>query len=539
MNFTSAQTYPYSSMRNAAFAKNGMVATSQPLAVQAGIETMKKGGNAIDGAVATAACLTVVEPTSNGIGSDAFALVWTKDHLHGLNASGYAPETLTREKVLDLGFEEMPKYGAVPITVPGAPKAWAELIKQFGKLSLSEVLEPAVRYAREGFAVTPTLARFWEKAYNEYQILEPKSVFEEWFKVFAPEGKAPEAGDLWGSPDHAKTLEEIGRTNAESFYRGDLASRIANTVQSHGGFLSREDLAAFEPEWVDPISVNYRGYDIWEIPPNGQGIISLMALNIMKGFPFSERDIGTVEAYHKQIEAMKMSFSDGLHYVTQEDEMKVSVKELLAEKYADERRSVISDQAKEPKHGNPKKGGTVYLATADQEGNMVSFIQSNYMGFGSGVVIPGTGISMQNRGNNFSLREQDANVLKPRKKTYHTIIPGFVTKNAQAVGPFGVMGGFMQPQGHLQVIMNSIDYKLNPQSALDAPRWLWEGGKTVKVDPTFPVDLSYELERRGHEIIRMNNHDEFGRGQIIWRDSETGLLIGGTDPRTDGVAGIY
>ncbi|WP_280771850.1 gamma-glutamyltransferase family protein [Salipaludibacillus daqingensis] len=512
-----------------------MVATSQPLAAQAGLDIMKRGGNAIDAAIATAACLTVVEPTSNGIGSDAFALVWTKDKLHGLNASGRSPGSISAAILREKGYKEMPKYGLIPVTVPGTPGAWAELSSTFGKLKLREVLAPAINYAKEGFPVSPTLHHFWEMAYKEYDAtVGQEGVFEEWFKVFAPNGRAPKVGEIWRSPDHAKTLEEIGNTEAESFYRGKLANNIHRFIEENGGYLSKEDLGDFKPDWVKPIGSHYRGYDVWEIPPNGQGIIALMGLNIMKGFEIQQHDLGKVDTYHKQIEAMKLAFSDGLHYVTQENAMSVSTNQLLSEAYADERRQKIGKEAMMPEFGDPVKGGTVYLATADEDGNMVSYIQSNYMGFGSGVVVPGTGISLQNRGHNFSLNEEDANVLMPKKKTYHTIIPGFLTKGQEAVGPFGVMGGFMQPQGHLQVVMNTIDFNLNPQSALDTPRWLWEKGKTVKVDPTFPADVSYALEKKGHQIIRANNHDEFGRGQIIWRDPKTGVLCGGTEPRTDG-----
>ncbi|MGP4073259.1 gamma-glutamyltransferase [Piscibacillus sp. B03] len=529
--------YPYASRRNAVYGKNGMVATSQPLAAEAGIEILKKGGNAIDAAIATAAALTVVEPTSNGIGSDSFALVWVDGKVHGLNASGYAPKGISIEKLKDAGYEEMPTFGKVPVTVPGTPKGWAELSERFGKLPFEELFDPAIRYAEEGFPLTPTLGFHWKSAYNKFKKIFKDDIYDEWFKVFAPDGRAPETGELWKSPGHARTLREIAETKAESFYSGQLADEIDAHFKKHEGFLTKEDLASYQPSWVDPIKVNYRGYDVWEIPPNGQGIIALMALNILKGYDFNEKE--SVDTYHKQIEAMKLSFTDGLEYITQQDHMDVGVEELLSDQYADVRRQLIGDEALDPTPGEPQRGGTVYLSAADGEGNMISYIQSNYMGFGSGVVVPDTGIAMQNRGHTFSLDPEHVNSLKPGKQTYHTIIPGFLTKDGEAVGPFGVMGGFMQPQGHAQVVMNMVDFGLNPQAALDAPRWQWMKDKTVKVDPLFPEHLAQALQRRGHHVERSLYHHEFGRGQIIVRDPETGVLCGGTEPRTDGHVAVW
>ena len=530
---TDAHYYPYTSQRNVVYGKKGMVATSQPLAAQAGLQILKDGGNAIDAAIATAACLTVVEPTSNGIGSDAFALVWVNGELHGLNGSGQAPEKLTAEAVDQAGHkDEMPKYGLIPVTVPGTPGAWAELSKKFGKLPLSQVLAPAIDYAENGYPVSPTLAKYWKQAYEQFSKVFKGEEFTSWFDTFTPNGKVPKAGDVWSSQGHADTLRLIAETNAEAFYTGEIADKIDAFSQEHGGLIRKSDLAAYSPEWVKPISVNYRGYDVWEIPPNGQGIIALQALNILKGFEFNVKD--DVETYHKQIEAMKLAFTDGLKYITDPTSMSVSVEELLSEQYAATRRSLIEDEALTPVPGEPQKGGTVYLCTADGEGNMVSFIQSNYMGFGSGIVIPNTGIALQNRGNNFSLDPTHDNYLKPGKKTYHTIIPGFLTKDGEAVGPFGVMGGFMQPQGHVQVIMNTVDFHLNPQASLDAPRWLWTNDKTVLVEPQFPDHIAKALARKGHDIKRNLDEGGFGRGQIIWRNNQTGVLSGATEPRTDG-----
>ncbi len=524
-------SHPYSSRRMNVFANNGMVATSQPLAAQAGLEILQKGGNAIDAAIATAACLTVVEPTSNGIGGDAFALVWTKGKLHGLNASGPSPKAITLEAVRALGHTEMPEYGWIPVTVPGAPAAWAALSERFGKLPLTDVLGPAIRYAEEGYPISPMLGKFWSVAYAELSKQLSGPEFRHWFSTFAPDGRAPRIGEVWKSPAHAQTLRLIAETKAEAFYRGELADKIAAFSQETGGYLSKADLAEYAPEWVTPIGVNYRGYDVWEIPPNGQGMIALMALNMLKGFTFAAKE--DPDTYHKTIEAIKLAFADGSHYITQRDLMTANIDGMLSERYADERRRLITDTALTPEIGKPPEGGTVYLATADGAGNMVSFIQSNYTDFGSGLVVPDTGINLQNRGNNFSLDPGHVNCLAPGKRTYHTIIPGFLTKDDQPVGPFGVMGGFMQPQGHVQVIMNMIDFAMNPQAALDAPRCQWVEDKTVLLERGTPEHIAHELARRGHQIKIALESDSFGRGQIILRDPESNVLIGGAEPRTD------
>lgn len=529
--------HPYPSSRKPIYARNGMVATSQPLAAQGGLDVLKKGGNAIDAAIATAACLTVVEPTSNGIGGDAFALVWTKGKLHGLNASGPAPRNLSIEKLKEAGHTEIPKTGWVPVTVPGAPSAWAELSKRFGRLPLVEVLQPAIDYAAGGYPISPILGQFWKKAYYAYKDRLKGPEFEHWFETFAPHGRAPEIGEMWASPGHAATLASIAETNAESFYRGELAEAIIRFSEQTGGCLAAEDLASYQPEWVDPIKVNYRGYDVWEIPPNGQGLVALQALNLLKGFEFTGKD--PIDMYHTQIEALKLAFADGKKYIADADYMSERIDGLLSDAYADSRRKLIGTEALFPEAGKPPKGGTVYLATADGDGNMVSFIQSNYMGFGSGLVVPGTGIALQNRGHNFSFDPEHDNALKPGKRPFHTIIPGFLTKGRDAVGPFGVMGGFMQPQGHVQVMMNTIDFGLNPQAALDAPRWQWMQDKTVMVEHAFPNHVAVALAAKGHDIRVGLEPGAFGRGQIIWRDPESGVLVGGTEPRTDGNVAAY
>ncbi|PSL48512.1 gamma-glutamyltranspeptidase/glutathione hydrolase [Salsuginibacillus halophilus] len=523
---------PYTSKRMPMYSREGMVATSQPYAAEAGKEMLQKGGNAVDAAIATAAALTVVEPTSNGIGSDAFALVWVDEKLHGLNASGHAPEKMTRETFQELGHEQVPQHGMLPVTVPGAPGAWAELSYQFGKLSLEEVLAPAIDLAERGFPVSPVLAKYWKGGVKAMERRAEGEAFQPFFDTFAPEGKGPEAGDVVQLPGHARTLRKIAETNGRAFYEGELADEIEAFFTKHDGLLRKSDLAAFQPEWVDPISVNFQGYDVWEIPPNGQGLNTLLALKTLEGMDVNA-DM-TPENLHKQIEAMKHGFADGLKYITDPEKMQVSVNDLLSESYAAKRRALIGDEAIQPEAGEPPKGGTVYLATADSDGNMVSFIQSNYMGFGSGIVVPETGISLQNRGHDFSLDPAHHNVLEPGKRTYHTIIPGFLTKDGEAVGPFGVMGGYMQPQGHLQVVLNTVLGALNPQAVLDAPRWRWVENKTVEVEPDFPDHVAQALARKGHNVRKSVDEGGFGRGQIIWRDPVRGVLIGGTESRTDG-----
>ncbi|ANU14179.1 Gamma-glutamyltranspeptidase [Planococcus halocryophilus Or1] len=528
---------PFAAQRQTVFSKKGMVATSQPLAAQAGIEVMQNGGNAIDAAIATAAALTVVEPTSNGIGGDAFALVWVKDKLHGLNSSGPAPKSISPEAVKALGFEKMPTHGLVPVTVPGVPAAWAELSKKFGKLSLAEALKPAIRYAEEGYPLTPVLGKYWQAAYAKYKDSFTSEEYQGWFDTFAPNGRAPEIGEMWSSPGHAKTLIEIGQTDARSFYEGAIADKIDRFMKKHEGFLAKEDLEAFEPQWVEPVSTDYRGYKVWEIPPNGQGMVALMALNIFK--ELNQPKWQSAETYHEQIEAMKLAFTDGKAFITEPENMPVSTEHLLSEEYAAARAKTIGEIASDPEPYELPKGGTVYLSAADEEGNMISYIQSNYMGFGSGIVIPGTGIGLQNRGADFSLDSEHPNVLAGGKRTFHTIIPGFLTKDGKAVGPFGVMGGYMQPQGHFQVVTNTIDYLMNPQAALDAPRWQWIEGKTVLVEPDFPNYLAQALTRKGHQIQVATDGGSFGRGQIIWRNPETGVLAGGTESRTDGSVAVW
>ncbi len=528
--------YHYASRRNTVFAKNGMVCTSQPLAAQAGLDILRRGGNAIDAAIATATALTVVEPSCNGIGADAFALVWTGGKLHGLNSSGPAPKRISAQAVRDLGYEKMPVFGFIPVTVSGAPAAWAALSEKFGRLPLTEVMESAIRYADEGYPLAVTDGQGWARSAVRFGGLEGEQ-FRSWFDTFAPGGEVPKPGDVWKCKDMANTLSSIAKTKARSFYEGELMEKIVAFSDKYGGFLAPEDYIDFKPEWVEPINTEYHGYRVHEIPPNGQGISALIALNILKGFDLDpERE--TAENYHLQIEAIKLGMTDAAKYVAEPRSMHASVEELLSEEFAAKRRKLIGHDACEPVPGEIDRGGTVYLCCADNEGNMISYIQSNYMGFGSGLVVPGTGIALQNRGNNFSLDPAHDNVLEGGKRPYHTIIPAFLTKDGAPVGPFGVMGGFMQPQGHLQMVVNTVDFGMNPQDSLDAPRWQWMGsGKKVDLEDTVPEDIKRELADRGHEINVINTYGSMGKGEIIWRHGDA--LCGGCEPRGDGTVASY
>lgn len=523
------QVYP--SNRYPVMAKNGMVCTGHNLASAAGLEMLRKGGNAIDAAIATAAALTVVEPTANGLGSDAFAIVWFQNKMYGLNSSGCSPKDISITKVKEKhgNLTQMPKDGWTPVTVPGAVKAWTQLHERFGILPFKEVLEPAIRYADEGYPLTPEVARMWQQACKRYEKYRKEPAFQEWFATFQKPGQRIAAGNIIVLKNHAKTLESIANTKGKAFYEGELARAIDADSRKHGGFLRYEDLQAHEALWVEPIHVHYHGYDVWEIPPNGQGIVALNALNILKEFHFDTRN---EEMFHHQFEAIKMAFADGKTAISDVRYMHPNVLHMVNASYGAQRAKQIQQSAQQPLVGTPYKSGTVYLCTADRMGNMVSFIQSNYMGFGSGIVVKDTGISLQNRGADFSLCEQDVNVLQPGKRSYHTIIPGFLTKDGKALGPFGVMGGYMQPQGHVQVAMNLIDFHLNPQMALDAPRWQWVKEKEFIVEEGFDEAVIASLQKRGHKIRIETEPSHFGRGQMILR-KDNGVLIGGCESRTD------
>lgn len=526
------QRYPYPSERHVCFAKNGMVLTTQPLASQAGLSILQKGGNAVDAALAAAAALTVVEPTSCGIGGDSFAMIWKDSKLYALNSSGFAPSNINLDLLTKKGFKKMPRFGFESITVPGVAWGWGELSSKFGRLNLSEAFAPAIDLALYGYPVSPIISRLWENFYN--LISEQKGdEFSHWFENFAKDGP-PKPASIFKNINLAKTLEELALTNCKSFYDGMIAEKIVAFFKKHKGYISESDLKDFKGEWVDPLKVNYHGYDIWELPPNGQGIVALMALNILKRF-----DILRDSSYfHKCIEALKLSFEDALSYIGDIKDMKKDPSELLSEEYGLTRSKVISDKAFLPRTQSAYCGNTVYLCTADGDGNMVSYIQSNYMGFGSGIVIDDTSIAMHNRGANFVLEEGHPNCIAPRKRPYHTIIPGFITKDHKAVGPFGVMGAFMQPQGHVQVIVNMINFLDNPQAALDAPRFQWLGGKKVLVESNIGKKIADDLVKMGHDVDLTSDSISFGRGQIIIK-LDNGVLAGGSEPRADGYPACY
>lgn len=526
---------PFPLSRQPVMGCNGAVATSQPLAAQAGLSMLQRGGSAVDAAIATAAALTVVEPTSNGIGSDAFALVWADGELHGLNASGRSPKLLTADACA--GADRVPETGWVPVTVPGAVSAWAELHARFGRLPFDVLFEPAIALAEQGFPVSPVVARFWDFAHRSYRKQLTGDAFAPWFATFAPNGRTPAAGERVRLPDHGATLRMIASSGGRAFYEGELAERIDAFSTTTDGYLRATDMAEHRLDWVDPISCNYRGHDVWEIPPNGHGITALMALGMLEGFDMGSLPHEGEQAWHLQIEAIKLAFADAARYVADPMHADVPTAGLLDPAYLASRRSLITDTAAEPVAGDPPRGGTVYLCTADGDGQMVSFIQSNYQGFGSGVVVPGTGIALQNRGANFSLVDGHPNRMAPGKRPYHTIIPGFLTREGEPIGPFGVMGGFMQPQGHVQVMVRTLDLLLHPQAALDAPRWRWDEGLKVAVESRTPPDVIEALRRRGHDVRIEPEPSTYGRGQIIWRQSDT--LIAASESRADGQALVY
>ena len=529
---------PYTSSRGPLIARRGVVATGQPLAAQAGLAVLRQGGNAVDAALATAITLTVVEPTSNGIGGDAFALVWDGARLHGLNGSGRAPAALTPAAVRSAGYETMPARGWLPVTVPGAPQAWRDLHDRWGRLPFETLFADAIHYAEQGYALSPVLARGWAGAARVYRDWsEPE--FAGWRPTFTPNGFEPAPGTVWASPAHARTLREIAQSGAESFYRGALAEKIAGFASQTGGLLSQADLQAHTSTWVEPLSANYRGYDVWEIPPNGQGLTALLALNILEGFDLGPLPRDSAASLHLQIEATKAAFADARRWIGDPahalEPAEALWAGLLDKEYARRRRELLGGTARLYPAGEPLRGGTVYLCAADGDGMMVSMIQSNYLGFGSGIVVPDTGIALHNRGNGFTLEDGHPNQLAPGKRPFHTIIPGFLTKEGQAVGPFGVMGGHMQPQGHLQMVVNTIDYGMQPQASLDAPRWYWSEGLAVGLEQSVPAHVVRGLMDRGHAVTILPEGSSFGRGQIIWR-LPSGAYVAGSDARTDGAA---
>jgi gamma-glutamyltranspeptidase/glutathione hydrolase len=521
----------------AIFAPNGAVATSQPLAAQAGLAVLQRGGNALDAALATAIALTVVEPTSNGIGGDVCAVVWDGERLHGLNGSGRAPEALTAEAVRSAGHTEMPDAGWFTVTVPGAPAAWRDLHDRFGSVPFSELFAPAIAYAERGYPISPISCWNWRWAIEQVFPTLTGPEFAELPSIFAPLGHPPRAGDWWRCPELVWSLRRIAETGAEDFYHGELAERMSAFAARTGGFLTTGDLAAHASTWVNPISTRYRGYDVWEIPPNAQGLATLLALNLLEDFDLGMLPRESADAYHTQIEAMKLAFADAHRYIADPERHDVPVAGLLARDYATSRRTLIGQEALDPEAGEPSRGDTVYLCAGDSQGMMVSFIQSTYDSFGSHVVVPGTGIALQNRGACFSLDPAHPNVLAPGKRPYHTLMPGFLTRDGQPMGPFGVMGGHMQPQGHVQVVVNTVDFAMDPQTSLDAPRWSVWGGRSVKLEPR-AARLADDLRRRGHEVEIDEEVDWAGRGQIIWR-LPAGGYVAGSDIRSDGQVAGY
>jgi gamma-glutamyltranspeptidase / glutathione hydrolase len=523
-----------SNTRKPVFARNA-VATSQPLAAQAGLEMLRRGGNAVDAALATAIALTVVEPCSNGIGGDCFALVWQGDQLHGLNASGRSPMLHTPERFA--GMDAMPERGWLSVTTPGAVMGWRDLHRKFGKLPFAALFEPAIRYAEEGFPVSGVY-HSWSYAVKHRLPSLTSEEFAGYRATFTIDGRAPMIGELFRSTDHARTLQRIAETDGAAFYTGEIAEQIEEFAIKTGGLLRAADLAAHRSEWVQPITVNYRGYDVWEIPPNGQGITALIALNILEGYDLGGLPRESTEAYHLQIEAMKLATMDAWRYVGDMEHGAIPIAGLLSKEYAAERRKLITPRAMIPTPGQPPGSDTVYLCAADASGMMVSFIQSNYGGFGSYVVPPGTGVALQNRGAGFTLEAGHPNVVASGKRPFHTIIPGFLTRHGQPVGPFGVMGGRMQPAGHVQMVLNTVDWGMHPQASLDAARWFWWEGNFTKLEPMVDAGIVQELRERGHEIEVDTELDAFGRGQIIWR-LPSGAYVAGSDNRTDGCVAGY
>ncbi|MDO5494519.1 MAG: gamma-glutamyltransferase family protein [bacterium] len=547
-------------------AAHGAVATSQPAAAEVGLQVLREGGNAVDAAIATAAALTVVEPCSNGIGSDAFALVWDGGRLHGINGSGRAPAALTAAKLRDAGRTEVPLHGWEAVTVPGAVAMWRDLHARMGRLPFQRLIEPAAALAEEGFEVTPVVARGWEAGVRRAPSAANGEVFAEFGRVFAPEGRAPRAGEIARLPDHAATLRAIAATGGEDFYHGELAETISNWAARSGGYLTAADLAAHTSQWVEPISANFRDHTVWEIPPSSQGIAVLAALTILDGLDPSDIDPTTTPGLHRAIEAVKLALTDAHRHVADPDHTPVPTAGLLDPAYAAARRDLIGATALTPTPGTPPGSETVYLCATDSEGQMVSFIQSNFHGFGSYVVVPGTGIALQNRGHGFSLEPGHPNELAPGKRPFHTIIPGFLTRTGREdgesgaaadggggasgaaaaghtpIGPFGVMGGHMQAQGHVQFVLHTVDGGMDPQAALDQPRWHWHSGLDIQIeDRPWPqasaAQVTEELAARGHAATLAPADTVFGRGQAIWQTPHG--YLGGTEPRADGEVAAY
>jgi len=518
---------PYPSRRQPVCADN-VVATSQPLATQAGLAMLSRGGNAVDAALATAIALTVVEPCSNGIGSDLFAIVWDGSTLAGLNASGRAPAGWTRARFE--GRKQMPQRGFDTVTIPGAVSGWIALSQRYGKLPFADLFEPGIRYARDGYAVSPVIAEKWRLAVP----LMPKDLG--WQAHFLIDGRAPKPGERFRSAAMASTLTTIAQTRGEAFYRGALADAICAHAKAHDGAHERGDFERHAVDWVTPIAVDYRDVRVHEIPPNGQGIAALMALGILEAFDLASLAPDSVAGMHLQIEAMKLAFADAYRHVGDPSTMRVSTDALLDRDYLRERAAQIDPKrAQNFGAGEPPRGGTVYVTAADASGMMVSLIQSNYMGFGSGIVVPGTGISLQNRGTGFTLERDHPNEVGPHKRPFHTIIPGFVTKDGAPLATLGVMGGPIQPPGHVQTVVRMTDYAMNPQAALDAPRFKVNVDQSIDLEASAPCELREGLIALGHVLAAIpDSYMDFGAGQVIVK-ADRGY-VAASDPRRDGQA---
>lgn len=531
--------------RSPAVGAGGMAATSQPLATLAAIDILRAGGNAIDAAIAANAVLAVTEPVSCGLGGDLFAIVWDNEsqQLYGLNGSGRSPAGLSLEELKRLGHETIPPYGVLPITVPGCVDGWFTLHERFGRLPMEQVLAPAIGHARDGFAVTEVIARAWAGGVAR----KDQPGFAE---VFLPEGVAPRHGDRFRNPALATTLETIAAGGVDAFYRGEIARTIDRFMREIGGYLRYEDLAEHRSEWVDPVSVEYRGYDVWELPPNGQGIAALQMLQMLKRFDLRKVGYGSPDHLHYFLEAKKLAFEDRARFYADLAFYDAPVERLISTRYGEERAALIDPAAaaQSVTAGNPalRDGDTVYLTVADKDRNMVSLIQSNYRGFGAGPTPPGLGFCLQDRGELFDLTPGRANSYAPRKRPFHTIIPAFVTKEGRPVMSFGVMGGDMQPQGHVQILVNLFDFEMGLQEAGDAPRVRHDGsstptgvaakpgGGTVYAESGFAAETLAELANRGHQIAAGST--SFGGYQAIWYDAENDVYYGATESRKDGVA---
>jgi len=529
---------PYPTPRLPVFARNA-VATSHPLAAQAGLRMLSAGGNAVDAAIAAAAAMTICEPVSNGLGSDAFAILWDGQELHGLNASGHAPAAWTPDyfkRKYGGDAKTPPRRGMDSVTVPGAVAGWVALSGRFGKLPFADLMAPAIEIAERGYLMPVVVQQKWAAATPELGSLPGFA------QGFLPWGRAPQVGELFQFEAAARGLKAIADTKGQAYYGGEIAQAIERFSNEHGGSLKASDFAAYRPEWVTPIGKAYRGYTLHEIPPNGQGIAALIALGILKHFDLAGLPVDGVDSQHLQIEAMKLAFADVYKYVAEPSSMDVTADQMLDDAYLASRAKLIDrKRSQDFGAGNPVRGGTIYLTAADENGMMVSFIQSNYMGFGSGCVEPSFGISLQNRGHGFSL-DPGANQVAPGKRPFHTIIPAFLTKDGQSVMSFGVMGANMQPQGHLQTVVRMLDYGQNPQAACDAPRWRYNAGLEINVEQQMNPATVQGLADRGHRVAVINDsYQDFGAGQFIWRagDPKVEGYVCASDPRRDGLVAGY